>query len=61
MDLLCYHETYLIMFIIIIIVIIIIIIVIIIGCTCGMWKFPGQGLYLHHSSHLSQCSDNTIM
>ena len=23
-----------------------------------MYKFPGKGLNLHHSSNLSQCSDN---
>ena len=28
------------------------------GCTCGMWKFPGQGSNLHHSSHPNRCSDN---
>ena len=26
--------------------------------TCSMWKFPGQGLNLYHSSSLSCCSDN---
>ena len=26
------------------------------GCTLGVWKFPGQGSNLSHSSHLSQCS-----
>ena len=25
---------------------------------CGMWKVPGQGLNLHHSSDLSHSSDN---
>ena len=28
------------------------------GYTRGMWKFPGQGLYLCHSSHPSHCTDN---
>ena len=27
-------------------------------CTHGMWKFPDQGLNLHHSNNLSHCSDN---
>ena len=29
------------------------------GCTCGMWKFPGQGSNPRHSSDLGQYSDNT--
>jgi len=29
------------------------------GHVCGMWKFPGQGLNLCHSSDLSYSSDNT--
>ena len=29
------------------------------GCPCGMWKFPGQGLNLYHSSNLSCCINNT--
>ena len=28
------------------------------GCTCSMWKFPGQGQNSHHSSDLCRCSDN---
>ena len=28
------------------------------GCTCGMWKFPGQGENLHHSGNPHCCSDN---
>ena len=28
------------------------------GSAHGMWKFPGQGSNLHHSSNLSRCSDN---
>ena len=28
------------------------------GYTCSMWKFPGQGQKLRHSSDLSHCSDN---
>ena len=27
--------------------------------TCGIWKFPSQGLNSHHSSNPSHCSDNT--
>ena len=26
--------------------------------TCNIWKFPGQGLNLHHSSNPSCCSDS---
>ena len=29
------------------------------GCTCGMWKFLGQGLNSHHSSNQSHSGDNT--
>ena len=29
------------------------------GHPCGMWKFPGQGLYLCCSSDLSCCNDTT--
>ena len=29
------------------------------GCTCGIWKFLGQGSNLCHSSDQSCCSDNT--
>ena len=29
------------------------------GCHCSMWKFPGQGSNLCHSSDPSCCSDNT--
>ena len=28
-------------------------------CTCSMWKFPGQGWNVHHSSSLSTSRDNT--
>ena len=28
------------------------------GHTLGMWKFPGQGSHLCHSSNPSHCSDN---
>ena len=28
------------------------------GCTCNMWKFPGQGSNPLHSSKPSHCSDN---
>ena len=28
------------------------------GCTCGVWKFPGQGMNPHYSSDLSYSSDN---
>ena len=28
------------------------------GCTCCMWKFPGQGSNTCHSSNPSCCSDN---
>ena len=28
------------------------------GCTCGMWKFPGQGSNPYHNSDLSHSSDN---
>ena len=28
------------------------------GCACSMWKFPGQGLKLCHSSNWSLGSDN---
>ena len=28
------------------------------GCTCGIWKFLGQGLNLYYSSSKSHCSDN---
>ena len=28
------------------------------GRTCGMWKFPGQGSNLYHSSNQSRSSDN---
>ena len=28
------------------------------GHAHGMWKFPGQGLNLYHSSDLSHCGDN---
>ena len=27
--------------------------------TCGMWRFLGQGLNLHHSNHLGRYSDST--
>ena len=29
------------------------------GCTCSMWKFPGQGLNPCLYGDLSHCSDNT--
>ena len=29
------------------------------GLAQGMWKFPGQGWNLHHSSDQSPSSDNT--
>lgn len=29
------------------------------SCACGMWKFPGQELNLHHRNDSSHCSDNT--
>ena len=29
------------------------------GCICCLWKFPGQGPNLHHSSNPSCCNDNT--
>ena len=29
------------------------------GCTHGMWKFPGQGSNLHHSSNPNHCRQNT--
>ena len=30
------------------------------GHSQDMWKFPGQGLKLCHSSNLSHCSDKTM-
>ena len=30
-------------------------------CTCGVWKFLGQGLNLHHSSDPGHCSDNRFL
>lgn len=30
----------------------------ILGCTCGMWKFRGQGSNLHYSSNLTHSRDN---
>ena len=30
------------------------------GCTCSMWKLPGQALNPCHSSNQTHCSDNTV-